>query len=215
MDKLAEFMNCVCNAIPLAKLKAKMEEMDGTGGIVGVPKHSDDTIKEDAKLYNEIISETNRSRLKVSRPQQFQGGFWMTRKLRGDLIIDLPVEDGSSYKVYVEIKVVRECSSGEVTSAAISEIRNAVLQTIEYANGYNAHCALLVIIDAKRMCRMDDEERCMIKKCSMLMKGAMSLHVAQAFLPPEPKDSSPVESHSSNDSSHEAENDKWGWEFLR
>ena len=215
MDKLAEFMNCVCNAIPLAKLKAKMEEMDGTGGIVGVPKHSDDTIKEDAKLYNEIISETNRSRLKVSRPQQFQGGFWMTRKLRGDLIIDLPVEDGSSYKVYVEIKVVRECSNGEVTSAAISEIRNAVLQTIEYANGYNAHCALLVIIDAKRMCRMDDEERCMIKKCSMLMKGAMNLHVAQAFLPPEPKDSSPVESHSSNDSSHEAGNDKWGWEFLR
>lgn len=215
MDKLAEFMNCVCNAIPLAKLKAKMEEMDGTGGIVGVPKHSDDTIKEDTKLYNEIIAEARSVGLKVTRPQQIDGGFWMMRKLRGDLVIDLLNADGKPYKVYIEIKVVRESSNGEVTSAAISEIRNAVLQTIEYANGYNAHCALLVIIDAKRMCRMDDEERCMIKKCSMLMKGAMSLHVAQAFLPPKPKDSSPIEAHSSNDSSHEVGNDKWDWEFLR
>lgn len=207
MDILAGFMEAVREAVEQSAPKVPLEEVDVSGERLGLPQYSNEQILEDKCLYLKISAAAQRRGVLVSCPRSIECGFWMKRKLRGDLIITTSTGDE---KIYVEIKVVRVTAKGEVSSAAISDIRNAVLQTVEYANGYDAHCALLVVIDSAMSCEMGKAERLMVKKCSELMTGEKGLLIAQVFKERLNK----VEGSSAETPSGDDCGAKWGWKFL-
>lgn len=177
MDQIVSFMEAVCDALSKVELREPLVAVD-----------EDET--SERELYEKIIAACSAKSLITRRPEVIpSGGFFCKRRLQGDLMFQVR----PSGKVYVEIKILRANNGGGVTSAAVSDIRNAVLQTVEYSNCYKSDCAILLIIDEAKKCSLEHDDREMLKTCETLLSGDMGLTVGHIY-----KNSG-----------------EWTWEFMR
>lgn len=92
---------------------------------------------EGKKLYL-VIGEASRQELRPCAVSFNANAWFGSRSIKSDLI-------SADRELVIEIKCLR--SGDENKGTKLSEIRNGVLQVVEFANAENIKCAMLMIID--------------------------------------------------------------------